>query len=1311
MKINHRHTRTGFANARPDLEMRKRERGASVCPPQPLVRRSLGAGGWRRRVLVCGSLQRFQRVGGEEKVDQANVSDTIVVSIGGRVLSVDHHLLEVVARMLEREGLLRHLLLVGNHPGGLDVDALVAAIHNKVDFMGAADRLALWLCEAVKASDIHIVSASDEFIENHVLHQMRMLALALCDMYVSDTCVGGVIFGGSVEVAFAFDVESPCLLDKKSVFKTFEIVADRNMVGLYVHGGLDCVREFGWIGKSADSAHDDICKCLEYGIVFDFVTVDDVLKIDRLVKVLEIFPLLFWRFHENTFGKTSVQEVVHEGRRAFQWRFNGRYVFAKGERCHVDDFAPSPELRGDVLGKHFCVGASHVCDDIRRVEKSVQDIVKGDIAVVAVVRMDSCKIDSGRENLLDILDFVDQNVNRLSVFRNGFTKMLAKKDWIAKVARFILFKVKGYDVGTIYPSLLQMIEEKIEKKITLPASANAGDELHEMMPFASNEFVKNVFSFNCHQEPTFCLREFSRKLKTYEVYHIYGAITTGFFSINIFLLDLEERKRERGASVSVCGSLKRFQRLRVEEKGHDAHEGDAVSVGPGLFIRIAGHDDLPEVVSDVAKRKGLLFALFVVGDVPCGLDVKAHIAIVDDEIDFIPLSAALAADGREHLHDTDIHRVVASDEFVVDGVLHEMRVFSLPKVESRIPNAGVNGIILGGIVEIAVAAQIEESGVSDKECGFKIAKILAHGRFVAYKIAEGVYRVAQLCRICKVSDVAHGRVGHHFKQGVVLEAVSLDDVPEVDGRVEVVKILPLFGFGTKEGTFGEPAESEVGIADLEEIPGLRHRFGEFCERKRGYHDGFAASPELGGYILREKVGVGAGDVCGDVLSFEKPVENMVEGDVGLGAIVGAQTREIGAFRQDWLCMLDFIDKHETGGIVSGKSSADLLAEGDCIAAEKKVVGFKVDFHDMVRGNATVKQMLLEEVEEKKAFSTTSHTNQNFDEMVAFYLDKLVQKDVSLDGHRNFPALKLCAHARKFKTVTFYHTRLSESTPALNFCAHTPKFKTSLPVLVCGLFVNYGRTRTGIANARPDLGWRKRKRCASVLVCGLKNNHVWVGGLEQVAVRAGSGQFKDEDVLVDLIDERPVRLDMTFAMICPVVREGMVSIGGGQSFASGKLADDVVKLRDVKSTAYGQLVVSFELASPVNGILLWSRLRSCLFGGFHRLSSASASASVYRRRVGSLTMRSPSSIAAMVSAFGRGSAEMVKGMRFSRITVLMYTVITEDAERPTFSQKSTKRFLVRASSENVMFAMVILPCFEVKTCVLYANHTGCVKVAA
>ena len=289
----------------------------------------------------------------------------------------------------------------------------------------------------------------------------------------------------------------------------------------------------------------------------------------------------------------------------------------------------------------------------------------------------------------------------------------------------------------------------------------------------------------------------------------------------------------------------------------------------------------------MAERKGFLFALFIVRDVPCGLDVKAHVAFVDDEIHFVALAAALAADGREHLHGPDVHRVVATDEFVVDGVLHKVRVLVLPEVETRIADAGIDGIVFGRVVEIAVPAQIEEPRILDEEGRFKITEVFADGRFVADKLTRGVDCVAEFRGVGKAADVAHGRIGHDFKQGVVLEVVSLDDVAEVDGRVEIVEIAPLFGFGFKEGAFGESAEREVGVADLEEIPCMGHRFGELCERERGYRDGFAASTELGGDIFREQIGVGAGDVCGDVLSLEKSIENMVEGDVGFFAVFWA----------------------------------------------------------------------------------------------------------------------------------------------------------------------------------------------------------------------------------------------------------------------------------------------------------------------------------------------------------------------------------------------------------------------------------------
>ena len=82
-------------------------------------------------------LQRLDRLRVEEEVEKADMADSVVVDVlDGHRGAVDHHLAEVVARMLQGEGFLGHLLRVRNHPCRLDVDALVAAIDDEVDFVG-----------------------------------------------------------------------------------------------------------------------------------------------------------------------------------------------------------------------------------------------------------------------------------------------------------------------------------------------------------------------------------------------------------------------------------------------------------------------------------------------------------------------------------------------------------------------------------------------------------------------------------------------------------------------------------------------------------------------------------------------------------------------------------------------------------------------------------------------------------------------------------------------------------------------------------------------------------------------------------------------------------------------------------------------------------------------------------------------------------------------------------------------------------------------------------------------------------------------
>lgn len=80
---------------------------------------------------------------------------------------------------------------------------------------------------------------------------------------------------------------------------------------------------------------------------------------------------------------------------------------------------------------------------------------------------------------------------------------------------------------------------------------------------------------------------------------------------------------------------RRLDRLRFEEEGHNAHEGDAMVVKPRLLVRVSGDYDFAEVVVDVSKGKCLLFPFRMVWDGKCRLDVNAFGCLVHNEIDFI----------------------------------------------------------------------------------------------------------------------------------------------------------------------------------------------------------------------------------------------------------------------------------------------------------------------------------------------------------------------------------------------------------------------------------------------------------------------------------------------------------------------------------------------------------------------------------------------------------------------------------------------------------------------------------------------------
>ena len=243
-----------------------------------------------------------------------------------------------------------------------------------------------------------------------------------------------------------------------------------------------------------------------------------------------------------------------------------------------------------------------------------------------------------------------------------------------------------------------------------------------------------------------------------------------------------------------------------------------------------------------------------------------------------------------------------------------------------------------------------------------------------------------------------------------------------------------------------------------------------------------------------------------------------------------------------------------------------------------------------------------------------------------------------------------------------------------------------------------RTAGGSDAPEPCLRWALRACSARAELGGeVHGGEVLVS--EQIGVGAGAGEFENEHAFLDLVDEQPVGGDVAFAVIRPGTSERVVAVGGRQGFAVGKLGDDGLQLFDRQMTLDGLLVITLEGTGSVELVSHDSR------------SFQNSSRLVKCLRVGSLTMRSPSSMAAMVWALGTCGASMMKGMRRSRTMVLMYTLMTEEAESPTSSQKSLNCFLVGASSEKVMLAIVISPYVDSDSHVLYTNFTRIGKRAA
>ena len=446
-----------------------------------------------------GGLQRFERVGVEEKINKTDVRDAAVVVGSGleRVVGY-HHLFEGIASVAKREGLLFPLLGGGDGVCGLDVHLPRTAIDDEIDFVLSYRVLPGGVVVALHNADINGISTPDEFVVDGVFHEVREFRLAEVDARVPESGIGGVVFHRVVEVAAPLDVKALCLADKKGIGKVVKVLDDGVSARIDSGNGFCGVGEFGRVCERGGVAHHDVDHLLQEQIVPDVVSFHDVAEINGCVKIFKVRLFCRRRLGEDAVWEASVEQIFLDYLEGIPFGCAKRHELGKGQRCNLYHMPSASELRRDVGGEQPGIGASHIDIDIWGRSQPVQNTIEVHKHPLAVVRMDSGKVNSFRKGLAAVLNLVNEYIVHLPVGNKLGTNVAVEFDWIDKIGGYGMFKVDFNDVVGRHSVFQKMGFEYAEKQIALAATPDAGKNLYKAVVFCLGEAIQEVMPLDRH---------------------------------------------------------------------------------------------------------------------------------------------------------------------------------------------------------------------------------------------------------------------------------------------------------------------------------------------------------------------------------------------------------------------------------------------------------------------------------------------------------------------------------------------------------------------------------------------------------------------------------------------------------------------------------------------------------------------------------------------------------------------------------------------------------------------------------------------
>ena len=431
--------------------------------------------------------------------------------------------------------------------------------------------------------------------------------------------------------------------------------------------------------------------------------------------------------------------------------------------------------------------------------------------------------------------------------------------------------------------------------------------------------------------------------------------------------------------------------VRLQQKGDQADDHDAILALDRALVA-GGDEDLPEVVAACAERRGFLLALLLGWDAEGGLHVDLPCAEIHDEVDFQLLKVELAVLPLAlDFDDADVHVAAAGNELVEDDVLHQVRLFGFAEVEPGVAQPHVRRVELLGIGQVFLAAHVVPLGLAEEIGLLEIVEVFLQRPVGRPGKALGTECQDELVRICQRADGGGKLVENTGRYQVVSEAVAFADVLEIDLGEKVLEVACADGVVLFQHGHRHSAPCHVPVDGL----ALFHSGDgeEFRERQRVERYFKAPVAEVRRDVLRQHARVRAGDVDVDLGFLHEGIEDVVEGDVCIGAVFLRDFGKLHAVGENLAAHLDLVDEDVCPFAVLRQAGDDVVEKGVGIAERGEFLVLEVDADDMASVDAGLSQVVREEVEEQIALSASADAGDDLDQTVVHAgLELLVLRD-------------------------------------------------------------------------------------------------------------------------------------------------------------------------------------------------------------------------------------------------------------------------------------------------------------------------------